>query len=166
MWTCAGCQEKSDDDFDVCWNCGTGRDGTPDPTFRRADAPDLPRRSRPHNVATAAQNRPFWLVQVLWSTAGAVLGASLGVLCWIGFEYEAFWAAFVGGLGAFVGLALTLPGVSIWRVLGGTAGMIAAENLSEGTGDSLYRWIAGEGDEIDGGSPTLGPNDAAKPGDA
>ena len=37
MWTCANCQSTVDDVFDVCWNCGTSRDGEPDPTFVRAD---------------------------------------------------------------------------------------------------------------------------------
>jgi hypothetical protein len=29
MWVCSGCGETSDDDFEVCWNCGTGQDGSP-----------------------------------------------------------------------------------------------------------------------------------------
>lgn len=29
MWLCCKCHEEVDDDFDVCWNCQTGRDGTP-----------------------------------------------------------------------------------------------------------------------------------------
>lgn len=37
MWTCPKCQSKVDDEFDVCWSCGTSRDGTEDPTFVRAD---------------------------------------------------------------------------------------------------------------------------------
>lgn len=37
MWKCAGCAESIDDEFDVCWNCGTSIDGEPDPTFVAAD---------------------------------------------------------------------------------------------------------------------------------
>jgi hypothetical protein len=29
MWICSKCGETSDDDFDVCWKCQTGRDGSP-----------------------------------------------------------------------------------------------------------------------------------------
>ncbi len=29
MWRCKQCKEECDDDFDVCWNCGAGRDGAP-----------------------------------------------------------------------------------------------------------------------------------------
>jgi hypothetical protein len=27
MWTCLGCGEQLEEQFDVCWNCGTSRDG-------------------------------------------------------------------------------------------------------------------------------------------
>lgn len=37
MWTCPKCESKVDPSFEVCWNCGTARDGTVDPTFVRAD---------------------------------------------------------------------------------------------------------------------------------
>jgi hypothetical protein len=43
MWTCPGCREEIEAGFDACWNCGTTRDGRPDPGFRRADEPDPPR---------------------------------------------------------------------------------------------------------------------------
>ncbi len=46
MWTCPKCGSKVDAGFDVCWNCGTSRDGTEDPTFLPADdsgpIPDAP----------------------------------------------------------------------------------------------------------------------------
>jgi hypothetical protein len=29
MWICSKCGETSDDDFNVCWKCQTGRDGSP-----------------------------------------------------------------------------------------------------------------------------------------
>jgi hypothetical protein len=38
MWQCAKCREQIEDSFDVCWQCGTARDGTEDPSFRTADA--------------------------------------------------------------------------------------------------------------------------------
>lgn len=33
MWCCVKCRESLDDTFYVCWNCGTAKDGTEDPTF-------------------------------------------------------------------------------------------------------------------------------------
>lgn len=32
-WRCVQCYESVDQGFDVCWNCGTHRDGTKDPNF-------------------------------------------------------------------------------------------------------------------------------------
>jgi len=33
MWTCPKCNEKVGDDFEVCWKCGTSKDGVEDPAF-------------------------------------------------------------------------------------------------------------------------------------
>jgi RNA polymerase subunit RPABC4/transcription elongation factor Spt4 len=37
MWKCSKCGEQVEATFDVCWSCGTGKDGSEDPSFRRAD---------------------------------------------------------------------------------------------------------------------------------
>jgi hypothetical protein len=29
MWKCPKCKEECEDNFDSCWSCGTGRDGSP-----------------------------------------------------------------------------------------------------------------------------------------
>ena len=39
MWTCAKCATKVDPSFEVCWACGTSREGVEDPTFVSADGP-------------------------------------------------------------------------------------------------------------------------------
>lgn len=31
------CREELEDSFDVCWNCGTSKEGVEDPEFRKAD---------------------------------------------------------------------------------------------------------------------------------
>jgi hypothetical protein len=33
MWTCPVCHEDVDDDFEVCWSCGSTREGIKDPDF-------------------------------------------------------------------------------------------------------------------------------------
>ena len=33
MWTCSKCGENVEDDFEVCWSCGSNKDGTPNPEF-------------------------------------------------------------------------------------------------------------------------------------
>ena len=37
MWNCPQCRESIEDDFDVCWKCGTSRWGDRDPKFQSAD---------------------------------------------------------------------------------------------------------------------------------
>ena len=34
MWECKKCHESVEESFEVCWNCGTSRDGIEDPDFR------------------------------------------------------------------------------------------------------------------------------------
>jgi hypothetical protein len=42
MWQCGKCRERVEDNFEVCWNCGTSRDGTEDPNFRKAEEAPVP----------------------------------------------------------------------------------------------------------------------------
>ena len=37
MWICAKCREQVEPSFDVCWNCGTSKEGAEDPAFRKGD---------------------------------------------------------------------------------------------------------------------------------
>ena len=37
MWQCVKCREELEETFDVCWKCGTSREGVEDPDFRAAD---------------------------------------------------------------------------------------------------------------------------------
>ena len=39
MWTCRKCNESGEDGFDVCWKCGTSREGIEDPAFRTDPTP-------------------------------------------------------------------------------------------------------------------------------
>jgi hypothetical protein len=43
MWTCPKCAAKVDPTFEVCWRCGTSREGVEDPSFVPADAPPPPK---------------------------------------------------------------------------------------------------------------------------
>lgn len=38
MWRCSKCGEEVEDDFDVCWNCQTGKDGAVSETYSLAAA--------------------------------------------------------------------------------------------------------------------------------
>ena len=34
MWACKKCRESVEDTFEVCWNCGTSKEGVEDPSFQ------------------------------------------------------------------------------------------------------------------------------------
>ncbi len=58
MWLCTKCREKLDDNFDVCWNCGTSKDGVEDPGFRKADDAPAPAEVPGVDVFTAIRAEP------------------------------------------------------------------------------------------------------------
>lgn len=33
MWKCPSCQVSIEEPFEICWNCGTSKDGEEDPSF-------------------------------------------------------------------------------------------------------------------------------------
>jgi hypothetical protein len=37
MWHCTKCRESLEDSFNVCWSCGTSKEGVEDPSFQRAE---------------------------------------------------------------------------------------------------------------------------------
>jgi hypothetical protein len=37
MWECRKCHERHETSFEVCWNCGTSKEGVEDPTFARTE---------------------------------------------------------------------------------------------------------------------------------
>lgn len=55
MWACPKCGESIEEAFAVCWSCGTGRDGTEDPTFRGEDSVPAPSEEE-----TALPSRVVW----------------------------------------------------------------------------------------------------------
>jgi hypothetical protein len=63
MWECRKCHEQHEDSFQVCWNCGTSKDGVEDPSFVKEDQGDRPLEagadeSENTQAITAARPRP------------------------------------------------------------------------------------------------------------
>jgi hypothetical protein len=60
MWTCPNCHEQIDDSFDVCWKCGTDRDGTPSAEFdvEPGDPRTHDPKADPHPPDEPAANDP------------------------------------------------------------------------------------------------------------
>jgi hypothetical protein len=82
--------------------------------------------------------------QSIMSALGGAVGGLPGFLCWWLLGYGVGWAVFVAALGVFIGLALTLPGVSGKRILGATAGWVVAHNTGWYWGKKVYETIAGD----------------------
>lgn len=59
MWRCAKCGEKLEDNFEVCWNCGTSSGGVEDPEFRKANeisSEELDELSAPKALSDTAES--------------------------------------------------------------------------------------------------------------
>lgn len=58
MWNCSQCSEQIEDQFEVCWKCGTSKTGIADPGFARrtkADAEQQPSGRGRHLFGTAPE---------------------------------------------------------------------------------------------------------------
>src|SRR4051812_10831369 len=50
MWQCPKCGESIEGSFDLCWNCGTSRDGVEDPSFRKDEDTEVAPGAAPFEV--------------------------------------------------------------------------------------------------------------------
>ena len=79
MWNCPKCRAKVDDSFEICWSCGTSRDGEEDPAFARADdvgpAPDPPcKPDPPRGRMTRTLRSRSWLPRSRsWTATGRAI---------------------------------------------------------------------------------------------
>lgn len=72
MWNCKKCDESLEDSFDICWKCGTEREGVVDDTF--APEKDLESELEPETPHFVA-NGLVWILRFL-----ALVGGTLGVI--------------------------------------------------------------------------------------
>jgi hypothetical protein len=125
MWNCPKCRERVVDGFDVCWNCGTSKDGIEDPTFVSAEdrpsgsesrgstdteerpageetqeAPDLSAEFRGRRrFRLSGFGTACWLVLALGVT-GLLIPTVLRLPIWIDFEVvlAVWWTIWLGAL--------------------------------------------------------------------
>lgn len=58
MWVCVRCGAEVDPQFDICWNCGTSREGVPSDDFgREFDAGEKPAAFEPRLVDPPPRRR-------------------------------------------------------------------------------------------------------------
>lgn len=119
-WCCAGCDAENDDTFDVCWQCGTDRDGKPDPTFRSEQAPG-------HQDAMAAdvadvdleRRRRFWLRAWAGSWALLMLIRLVDAALPVTFAMKPWEQAINGLLLVTLGVAVSSPVLCLRQLLAG-----------------------------------------------
>ncbi len=82
-WNCSRCREEIEDYLEVCWSCGTGRDGTVDPEFQSADEyqPPLPDECSEFSLPRFSLGSLFNIVTVFCLVLGLV-----GALSWLSEE--------------------------------------------------------------------------------
>ena len=80
-WNCSRCREEIDEDFEVCWACGTGRDGTIDPDFQNADEyePFIPEENSQFAMPSFSLGSLFNFVTALCLVLGVLGGAFPGL---------------------------------------------------------------------------------------
>jgi hypothetical protein len=57
MWECQKCHERHEDSFEVCWNCGTSREGVEDPTFVSAAEGEKAAAAEDRSIPAAKRSR-------------------------------------------------------------------------------------------------------------
>ena len=69
MWSCPKCRAKVDHSFEICWSCGTSRDGEEDPAFTRADDDDGSIDAPPWKWEHKVANDPdFEVAECYWAS--------------------------------------------------------------------------------------------------
>jgi hypothetical protein len=86
MWNCEKCGEMLEDQFNSCWKCGTGKDGTPCPNSHVSDS-----RER--------EGRAILGFCTLFSALGILLSMGAGFYLWTeGHPFLGMVTAFIGAM--------------------------------------------------------------------
>jgi uncharacterized protein YbjQ (UPF0145 family) len=103
VWECKKCRERIASSYEVCWNCGTSRDGVEDPSFKpETDAPPpeppakpAPPRPKPRRAAL--------IVTTGNEVSGRPIAYYLGVVRGVVVRSPGIMQGFLGGLKQIVG---------------------------------------------------------------
>jgi hypothetical protein len=85
MWECRKCQERHDDSYEICWSCGTSKDGAPDPGFVRSEEyrqPTAHDRAPAHDDGEPSVRRIDQLVFIGLNGYALALDRDTGDLVW------------------------------------------------------------------------------------
>ena len=101
MWECKKCRERVEDSFEVCWNCGTSRDGVEDPSFHSEAEAAAPEEPKPPPKQRQAARAP--VVTTGNEVSGRPITGYLGVVRGVVVRSPGIMQGFLGGLKQMVG---------------------------------------------------------------
>ena len=103
MWECKKCRERINSAFEVCWNCGTSRDGTEDPSFRsEGDEPPPESPPPPPRPVRRPGARPL-IVTTGNEVSGHAIAVYLGIVRGIVVRSPSIMQGFLGSIKQMVG---------------------------------------------------------------
>jgi hypothetical protein len=108
MWTCPKCKIEIEPGFDVCWRCGTSRDGTEDPDFNPESEGIMDEDTYESEVAARRQESLVTLASYLSGAEAHLIRARLeaeGIRVYVNEEQTSDWLMPIG-LG---GIKLEVP---------------------------------------------------------
>jgi uncharacterized protein YbjQ (UPF0145 family) len=107
VWECKKCRERVENSFDVCWNCGTSRDGVEDPAFHKEDeaAPGVPESQAKAKPSAKKPRRamPVLIVTTGNEVSGRPITTYLGIVRGVVVRSPGIMQGFLGGLKQIVG---------------------------------------------------------------
>jgi hypothetical protein len=111
-WTCAGCGERIEYPFAICFRCGTDRTGKPDPTFEREiDAADAAAQTAAIRDRAGRRNRralQFTLRGLMVSTTVLCVLSAIAWYCGPALLWAIVFLVFVANLfGLLAGFIVT-----------------------------------------------------------
>ena len=75
-WICPTCCQFVETSLEVCWNCGTSRDGTVDPAFRHADDFGPPEVELPRQIHLGTILKLTAASCLVFAMCGGMIGES------------------------------------------------------------------------------------------
>jgi uncharacterized protein YbjQ (UPF0145 family) len=106
VWECKKCRERVEDSFEVCWNCGTSRDGVEDPSFHRENDAEPPPAPKPRPTPPPIPKRRAARALIVTTgneVSGRPITSYLGVVRGVVVRAPGIVQGFLGGLKQMVG---------------------------------------------------------------
>jgi uncharacterized protein YbjQ (UPF0145 family) len=103
MWECKKCRERVENTFDVCWSCGTSREGVEDPLFQRETEAEIDVEKPAPQAKAPRRTLPKLIVTTGNDVSGRTIASYLGIVRGVVVRSPGFMQGFLGGLQKLAG---------------------------------------------------------------